>query len=77
MHSSSECPHHNGSKRCAICGGKFGLIRHYSWRTALCSGRCLDQFRARRERDRRWLFRFQAYGEDGRNLRSEFAASMG
>ncbi|WP_024508030.1 hypothetical protein [Bradyrhizobium sp. ARR65] len=76
MHSSSECPHHHGSERCAICGGKFGLIRHYSWRTALCSSRCLDQFRARRERDRRWLFRFQAYEEDGRNLRSEFAASM-
>jgi hypothetical protein len=22
-------------KRCAVCDGKFGLIRHYSWRTLL------------------------------------------
>ena len=22
------------------CAGKFGLIRHYSWRTAICSRRC-------------------------------------
>ena len=48
------------TKVCAVCGGKFGLIRYYSWRTALCSRRCLDRFRARRERDRRWLFRTQA-----------------
>jgi hypothetical protein len=48
------------AKGCAVCGGKFGLIRYYSWRTALCSKKCLDRFRARRERDRRWLFRAQA-----------------
>jgi hypothetical protein len=24
--------------RCALCEGKFGLVRHYSWRTPLCSG---------------------------------------
>ena len=30
----------DAEKRCAICDGKFGLIRHYSWRTALCSERC-------------------------------------
>ena len=44
---------------CAMCGGKFGLIRYYSWRTALCSTKCVDRFRTRRERDRRWLFRAQ------------------
>lgn len=48
------------SKGCAVCGGKFGLIRYYSWKAPLCSRKCLDHFRARRERDRRWLFRFQA-----------------
>jgi hypothetical protein len=44
---------------CAVCGGKFGLIRYYSWRTPLCSKKCLDRFRVRSERDRRWLFRAQ------------------
>ena len=51
----------NGAaKRCAICEGKFGLVRHYSWRTALCSKRCADPFRARRDGDRKWLRRLQA-----------------
>jgi hypothetical protein len=43
------------TKRCPICDGKFGLIRCYSWRTALCSKKCLDRFRARQEIDRKWL----------------------
>jgi len=50
----------DAEKRCAICDGKFGLIRHYSWRTALCSKRCVDRFKSREEADRRWLLRFQA-----------------
>jgi hypothetical protein len=41
--------------RCAVCDGKFGLIRHYSWRTPLCSKKCVDRFRARRANDRNWL----------------------
>ncbi len=41
--------------RCAICDGSFGLIRHYSWRTALCSKKCVDRFKSRKENDRRWL----------------------
>ena len=41
--------------RCAICEGKFGLVRHYSWRTALCSSKCVDRFKARRQSDRNWL----------------------
>jgi hypothetical protein len=41
--------------RCAICDGSFGLIRHYSWRTALCSKSCVDRFKSRDENDRRWL----------------------
>jgi hypothetical protein len=44
--------------RCVICSGKFGLIRHYSWRTALCSRQCVDRFKSREESDRRWLLRF-------------------
>jgi hypothetical protein len=50
----------DAAKRCAICDGKFGLIRHYSWRTALCSRKCVDRFRSREEADRRWLLRFGA-----------------
>ena len=41
--------------RCAVCDGKFGLVRHYSWRTPLCSGECVDRFRARRQSDRNWM----------------------
>ena len=43
------------SNRCAICDGRFGLIRHYSWQTALCSRKCVDRFATRKESDRRWL----------------------
>jgi hypothetical protein len=41
--------------RCAVCDGKFGLVRHYSWRTPLCSKECVDRFKARRQSDRNWL----------------------
>ncbi|OSJ09354.1 hypothetical protein BST63_35620 [Bradyrhizobium canariense] len=39
--------------RCAVCDGKFGLVRHYSWRTPLCSKKCVDRFRTRS--DRNWM----------------------
>ena len=41
--------------RCAVCDGKFGLVRHYSWRTPLCSRKCVNHFTARRRSDRNWL----------------------
>jgi hypothetical protein len=41
--------------RCAVCDGKFGLVRHYSWRTPLCSKKCVDRLRTRRENDRSWV----------------------
>lgn len=41
--------------RCAACDGKFGLVRHYSWRTPLCSKKCVDHFRGRQTRYRNWL----------------------
>jgi hypothetical protein len=41
--------------RCAVCEGKFGLVRHYSWRTPLCSRKCVDRFRTRRESDHHWV----------------------
>ena len=53
--------HWNGTaKRCAICDGRFGLARHYVCRTALCSRKCADRFRIRRDDDRRWLHHAQA-----------------
>jgi hypothetical protein len=41
--------------RCAVCEGKFGLVRHYSWRTPLCSKKCVDRFKDRRQSDRNWI----------------------
>jgi hypothetical protein len=49
-----------GAKRCAICDGRFGLIRYYAWHTALCSKRCAERFKTRQEADRRWLPRVEA-----------------
>ncbi len=60
MRNSSQYLWNGAAKRCAICDGKFGLIRYYSWRTALCSKKCADRFKARQEDDRRWLRRLQA-----------------
>jgi hypothetical protein len=39
----------------ARCDGKFGLVRHSSWRTPLCSQKRIDRFKTRRESDRSWL----------------------
>ncbi|OSJ13585.1 hypothetical protein BST63_16345 [Bradyrhizobium canariense] len=55
MRNSSHSSHRDQSRCCAMCGGKFGLIRHYSWRTALCSKKCVGRFKARREADHIWL----------------------
>ena len=45
--------------RCAVCESKFGLVRHYSWRTPLCSRKCVDRFKARRQSDHNWMGWFQ------------------
>jgi hypothetical protein len=55
MPHRSESHGYDRAARCAICDGKFGLVRHYSWRTALCSGKCVDRFRARRQNDQNWM----------------------
>lgn len=41
--------------RCAVCDGKFGLVRHYSWKTPLCSRKCVDRLKARSQSDRYWM----------------------
>jgi hypothetical protein len=60
MRSSPQCLSNGTPNRCAICEGKFGLVRHYSWRTAFCSKKCADRSRVRRADDRSWLRRLQA-----------------
>jgi hypothetical protein len=55
MPNCTRNPGHGKAPRCAVCDGKFGLVRYYSWRTPLCSGTCVDRFRTRRESDRNWL----------------------
>ena len=58
MLKSMQYPQHEATKRCHVCGGKFGLIRHHSWRTAICSKECVHRFKLRRESDRKWLHQF-------------------
>ncbi len=36
MPNCSESLRSGKATRCAVCDGKFGLVRHYSWRTPLC-----------------------------------------
>lgn len=55
MPNCRKSPRSGRAARCAVCNGKFGLVRHYSWRTPLCSKTCVDRFRARRESDRNWM----------------------
>ena len=55
MPKCSESLRHGRATRCAVCDGKFGLVRHYSWRTPLCCRECVHRFRARRQSDRQWL----------------------
>ena len=51
MPNCSENPGSGRAARCAVCDGKFGLVRYYSRRTPLCSKRCVDRLRARRASD--------------------------
>ena len=60
MRNSPQYRCNGPTRHCAICDGRFGLIRHYSWRTAFCSKKCANRFKVRQEGDRRWLHRLQA-----------------
>jgi hypothetical protein len=59
MPNCSESLGSGRAARCAVCDGKFGLVRHYSLRTALCSKKCVDRIRVRRASDCSWLGRLQ------------------
>ncbi len=73
MLNNSRHHRHDAGKRCAICDGRFGLIRYYSRRTAVCSKKCLDRFRSRTEGDSRWLCRCHAPDETRRHGAAETA----
>jgi hypothetical protein len=55
MPNCSESLRSGRVTRCAICEGKFGLVRYYSWRSQLCSKSCVNRIRARRESDCNWV----------------------
>jgi hypothetical protein len=59
MLNCSESLRSGRAARCAVCDGKFGLVRYYSRRPPLCSKKCVDRFGARRASDRNWLGRLQ------------------
>ena len=47
-------------KRCSVCGGKFGLTRHYYDLKSFCSAKCLASYKGCWERLREHL-RFLFY----------------
>jgi hypothetical protein len=57
----------SGKARCALCDGKFGLVRYYSWRTPLCSRKCVDRFRSRRDSYYNWGFAPASFDERAEN----------
>jgi hypothetical protein len=59
MPNCSESLRSDRAARCAVCDGKFGLVRYYSRRTGLCSRKCVDRLRARRASDCNWLGQLQ------------------
>jgi hypothetical protein len=75
MPNSSQYLRHDAVKRCAICDGKFGLIRYYSWRTALCSKKCAERFKTRQKGDRKWLRRLQPPDNSCRDNHGEISRS--
>lgn len=64
MHNTIHISHHGSAICCAICGGRFGLVRYYCWRVTLCSKRCVVRFKVRREADHKWLRWLRAAGTD-------------
>ena len=64
MPGSFEGVKQRRTQRCVICDGGFGLIRYYTWRTPLCSKKCVDRFRARQRSNRNWIGWLQLAAEE-------------
>jgi hypothetical protein len=60
MPNRSESFRFGKTTRCAVCDSQFGLVRHYSWQTAVCSKKCVVRLRARHESDLKWVGWLQA-----------------
>jgi hypothetical protein len=71
MLNSSPYLLHRAVTRCALCDGKFGLVRHYSWRSTFCLRACLDGFKARKERHRMALRHGAVAPPGGRRSRQQ------
>lgn len=71
MPNCSESLQSGRAARCAACDGRFGLVRHYSWRTALCSRKCVARFKARQASDRDWLPWLQIALDQARETRED------
>jgi hypothetical protein len=59
MLNCSESPISGKAARCAVCDGKFGLVQPNSWRTPLCSKKCVDRFTTGGASDCDWLPRLE------------------
>jgi hypothetical protein len=70
MPNCSESLRSGRGARCAVCDGKFGLVRHYSWRTPLCTKKCVDRFRGRQASYRNWLRWPQITFDQGMDIRA-------
>jgi hypothetical protein len=42
------------ANRCDCCGGKFGLVLHYSWSRRFCSRHCKQAYQERKRRPTLW-----------------------
>jgi len=72
MHDPDQPEHsHDAARRCAICEGRFGLIRYYICGTALCSKKCAVRFKSRRAAYQKWLWQGHSPQHEGREIRCE------
>jgi hypothetical protein len=60
MLKSSHDPRRTNGQRCAVCRGKFGLVRHYTRGTGVCSRKCRGRLRMRQSNYIKWLFSAEA-----------------
>jgi tRNA U54 and U55 pseudouridine synthase Pus10 len=49
MSEEAQSKHREPKRRCEVCGGSFGLIRHRLAFKQFCSKHCLDQLLAKRK----------------------------
>jgi hypothetical protein len=71
MLSSEPLQHRGipGTKRCYLCNGRFGLIRHRFALKQFCSKQCMDQYKGKIEshgsRSKQWIDFLTGNNESG------------